>query len=134
VRIEITYRDILPAPGGRECPQSCVVGTIYYDPKNLADTGTLILIKASMPERSAPPCSTSDRRLPDDVWRYFDQHATFPHQSTADQWFDELQFESYRALGEYVGCQASGPIGEALNKTLARPEEAASLPAAVVTV
>lgn len=134
VRIEIRYQDILPAPGGRECPQSCVIGTIYYDPKNLSDTGTLILIKASMPERSAPPCSTSDRRLPDDVWRYFDQHATFPHQSTADQWFDELQFESYRALGEYIGCQASGPIGEALDKTLARPDESASLPAAVVTV
>jgi hypothetical protein len=27
----------------------------------------------------------------------------FPHESTADQWFDETQYESYRQLGEYVG-------------------------------
>jgi hypothetical protein len=45
--------------------------------------------------------------LPDDVWQYCLAHSTFPHQTTADQWFDELQFESYRALGEYLGCEAS---------------------------
>lgn len=27
----------------------------------------------------------------------------FPHQSTADQFFDEAQFEAYRCLGEHVG-------------------------------
>ena len=27
---------------------------------------------------------------------------TFPQQSTADQFFDEAQWESYRRLGEYV--------------------------------
>ena len=26
-------------------------------------------------------------------------HPTFPHESTAEQWFDEAQFESYRMLG-----------------------------------
>jgi hypothetical protein len=56
------------------------------------------------------------------VWRYYDQHQTFPHQSTADQWFDELQFESYRALGEYVGVQAAGEIDKAIEATLARAE------------
>lgn len=124
VRIEIKYRDIQPPAGSRECPQNCVSGTIYYDPNDDKDTGTLILLKASMPERSAPPCTASGQKLPDDVWYYFDQHKTFPHQSTADQWFDELQFESYRALGEYIACHASDRIGDALNKTLARPKPA----------
>jgi hypothetical protein len=135
-RIEIKFQDIQPPAGSRECPQTCVVGAIYYDPKDSTDTGTLILVKASMPERTAPPCSSSDRKLPDDVWRYFEQHVTFPHQSTADQWFDELQFESYRALGEYIGCQASGRIGDALDTTLARPKpaQAESMPATTVTV
>ena len=135
-RIEIKFQDIQPPAGGRECPQTCVVGTIYYDPKDSTDIGTLILVKASMPERSAPPCSSSDRKLPDDVWRYFEQHVTFPHQSTADQWFDELQFESYRSLGEYIGCQASGRIGDALDKALARPKpaEPERAPATAVTV
>jgi hypothetical protein len=27
----------------------------------------------------------------------------FPHQSTADQFFDEAQFEAYRCLGEHIG-------------------------------
>jgi Patatin-like phospholipase len=33
------------------------------------------------------------------VCSYAVANATFPHQSTADQWFSESQFESYRALG-----------------------------------
>ena len=30
---------------------------------------------------------------------YATAHRTFPHESTADQWFTESQFESYRSLG-----------------------------------
>jgi hypothetical protein len=52
------------------------------------------------------------------VWHYAKLHQTFPHQSTADQWFDELQFESYRALGEYIGNHAAGAIGGALSRTV----------------
>jgi len=33
-------------------------------------------------------------------WRM--EHPTFPHETTADQLFDESQFEAYRALGEHV--------------------------------
>ena len=36
---------------------------------------------------------------PVDVANYARTHASFPHQSTAEQWFDEAQFESYRMLG-----------------------------------
>ena len=133
--IEIKYQDIQPPAGSRECPKNCVIGTIYYDPNDVTDTGTLILLKAGMPVRSAPPCSSADRKLPDDVWRYSEQNPSFPHQSTADQWFDELQFESYRALGEYIGCQASGRIGDEVEKALARPKPAEpALPEAMITV
>jgi hypothetical protein len=34
-----------------------------------------------------------------DVTQYSLQNGAFPQQSTADQWFDEAQFESYRRLG-----------------------------------
>lgn len=34
-----------------------------------------------------------------DVFNYSKMHEEFPHESTADQWFDENQFESYRILG-----------------------------------
>jgi hypothetical protein len=39
---------------------------------------------------------------PGDVLEYKRSHPTFPHQSTADQFFDEPQFESYRILGSHV--------------------------------
>jgi hypothetical protein len=55
------------------------------------------------------------------VWQYAKLHPTFPHQTTADQWFDELQFESYRALGEYIGAHAAEEIGNVLGTTLAQP-------------
>jgi hypothetical protein len=40
---------------------------------------------------------------PTDVLRYHSEHASFPHETTADQWFDESQWESYRKLGEHIG-------------------------------
>jgi hypothetical protein len=36
------------------------------------------------------------------VLNYQTGHTTFPHQSTADQWFSESQFESYRRLGQHI--------------------------------
>ena len=116
-RIEIDYGSTRPSDGARESQHNCVSGTIYYDPHDPTDTGTLILIKAGMPVRGAVQ-SCTDRKLPDDVWRYCDQHSTFPHESTGDQWFDEWQFESYRALGEYIGCNAADGIRKAIDDTL----------------
>jgi hypothetical protein len=95
------------------------VGKIYYDPNNIHDAGTLIFIKASMPTREGVPGRNPvERKLPDDVWHYWKLNPTFPHQSTADQWFDELQFESYRALGEHIGRDAAREIGKALEELL----------------
>ncbi len=126
-RIEIDCSPIRPTDGGRQSGRNCVHGTIYYDPNNSDDKGTLILIKASMPMRGAAGVThhLNDRKLPDDVWRYYDQYETFPHQSTADQWFDELQFESYRALGEYIGVHAAEEIGRAIERTMDIPAAAA---------
>jgi hypothetical protein len=39
---------------------------------------------------------------PRDVLQYKKANQAFPHQSTGDQFFDEPQFESYRALGAYI--------------------------------
>ncbi len=40
---------------------------------------------------------------PADLQNYKCTHPGFPHESTADQWFDESQFESYRKLGHHIG-------------------------------
>ena len=50
------------------------------------------------------PSLTGDE--PQDVLEYNRRIPEFPHQTTADQWFDESQFESYRKLGMHVGEQA----------------------------
>ncbi len=36
-------------------------------------------------------------------------HPDFPHESTANQWFTESEFESYRQLGEYI-AEAAVPV------------------------
>jgi hypothetical protein len=39
---------------------------------------------------------------PRDVYNYARTSETFPHETTADQFYSESQFESYRALGRFV--------------------------------
>ncbi len=54
--------------------------------------GRIVYVKASLTGRE-----------PADVLQYHAEHPDFPHETTADQFFDEAQWESYRRLGEYVG-------------------------------
>jgi len=39
---------------------------------------------------------------PADVRRYHTEHPSFPNETTAEQFFDEAQWESYRRLGEHI--------------------------------
>jgi hypothetical protein len=52
--------------------------------------GSLLYIKTTL---------TRDETV--DVLEYSIREPSFPNQSTADQWFDESQFESYRKLGHH---------------------------------
>jgi hypothetical protein len=69
------------------------VGLIRYDDvDDDALAGTLIFVRSSL---------TGDE--PADVRNYAAVEPRFPHHPTLpDQWFDEVQFESYRALGEHL--------------------------------
>ncbi|HEY0060578.1 MAG TPA: patatin-like phospholipase family protein [Telluria sp.] len=51
---------------------------------------------------------------PADVLNYRKSNKDFPHQTTGDQWFDETQFESYRALGYRIGSLAFRQAAEAV--------------------
>ncbi len=66
----------------------------YPGAKSSAEYGTLILIK-----------TTYVRNLPEDLLGYKKAHPAFPDESTADQFFDEKQFEAYRVLGFHLGRQ-----------------------------
>lgn len=46
---------------------------------------------------------------PADVTQYQSVHPEFPHETTADQFFDEAQWESYRRLGQSIGEGLFGP-------------------------
>ena len=58
------------------------------------------------------PSLSKLRNEPADVLNYAIQNPTFPHQSTADQFFDESQFESFRRLGKWIGdsCLADSKV------------------------
>jgi hypothetical protein len=62
-----------------------VVGTVHYADHS---TAMLIYLKATLIEG-----------LPVELLGYRGANPTFPDQSTADQFFDEEQFEAYRELG-----------------------------------
>jgi hypothetical protein len=66
------------------------VGRIQYSALDLlAEDGILIYVKATL-------CNNETI----DVQNYAKDCPAFPHESTADQWFTEAQFESYRMLGQ----------------------------------
>ena len=68
------------------------LGTIGYGKD---ETGDLLYIKSSL---------TGDEN--EYIKAYNQKDPTFPDQSTADQFFDETQFECYRALGEHIAMGA----------------------------
>jgi len=102
VDIDIDLDRIRLELDGRWSAWHCAVGTIYYD-RLSSDTppGTFLYLKSSL---------TGDE--PADVLRYAAQHVSFPHQSTADQFFDESQFESYRALGSHIASSVLRAVAE----------------------
>jgi hypothetical protein len=97
VDIEIDLANLRPG-ADRRSEWHCAIGTIRYDrlppvkeDDPLEVPGTLLYIKSSL---------TGDE--PADILRYAAEHPAFPHESTNDQFFDESQFESYRALGYHA--------------------------------
>ena len=91
------------------------VGTINYsrehlshlgrDPEEINDPsareGIIVLIKPVLVDGVSA-----------DVRQYARQFKDFPQQSTANQWFDEAQFESYRKLGERSAHAAFAKTGK----------------------
>lgn len=75
-----------------------VIGTVTYPD---SQKGTILYIKSALTGNE-----------PQDVLAYKVAHKDFPHQSTGDQWFNESQFESYRALGRFAAESAFNHVGD----------------------
>jgi len=83
--------------GADQKGHNCAIGRIRYSAVDAdvngkkAPDGIIIYIK--------PACYGEEPR---DIYEYFKRSEAFPHESTADQFFSESQFESYRMLGAYT--------------------------------
>ncbi|TAJ93821.1 MAG: hypothetical protein EPO31_06465 [Gammaproteobacteria bacterium] len=79
---------------------------LYLKLSLLGDNNLISTLNESAYETS--PRRDDNRRFDDNAYiaQYKSRHPDFPHQSTADQFFDEQQFEAYRALGFLVGMRA----------------------------
>jgi hypothetical protein len=108
IEIDIDPRDLRLRQGSEGAAYSAehfAVGRIRYPatPQGWeASDGYLLYLKSSL---------TGDEE--EIVHQYRATHPTYPHESTADQFFNEGQFEAYRALGEHIGMRAlaSAPGG-----------------------
>ena len=95
--------DSAPAPadlGARLARAHVAVALVEYndaqavDAKGRRPRSIILIVK---------PTVTGDEPL--DVLQYAASHDTFPQEPTADQFFDEAQWESYRQLGEHIGYE-----------------------------
>jgi hypothetical protein len=104
--IPIRFPDDLKMKAGMQAANSyCAVATIDYS-----------CVDPLLPGQAKPIPGERDRRLgclvyikagitgrePADILQYAMTHDTFPHETTANQFFNEAQFESYRHLGSFV--------------------------------
>ncbi len=103
IRIELDVHPIRPRGSDLKSDWHCAVGKVRYSDVHGDGTadGILVYIKASL---------TADEDS--DIDNYRAAHHDFPHQTTGDQFFDESQFESYRALGEHIAAKVLGEKGK----------------------
>jgi len=87
--IFINVDDIRPRNDFKHTTAHHAAGVISYAD---GSEGVLLYIKASLTGGEDP-----------DILNYATNHKAFPHDTTADQAFDEDQFESYRRLGKHIG-------------------------------
>jgi hypothetical protein len=108
VEIDIDLAPLRPDERGISARQ-WAVGTIHYGDD---ETGSLLYVKSSLSGNEPAYVLDYRRRSP-----------VFPHESTADQFFNEAQFEAYRAVGydamtEALAGVIASPDGAALRQAL----------------
>ncbi len=118
IEIDIQVKDIEIDPATRLAKSHWAIGEIKYGlVDENCESGLLLYVKPSLTGNE-----------PADLLNYRNIDHNFPHQSTADQFFDETQFESYRKLGYHVGSSILGEIcGELERKMVGNGNRRAAL-------
>ncbi|HEY4165943.1 MAG TPA: hypothetical protein VGM96_04180, partial [Reyranella sp.] len=93
--IRIEFKKIEIKKRGVDKALYCALGRIYYPELSgtTREPGYVLYIK---------PGFHGNGTEPPDVSAYALANLTFPHETTADQFFSESQFESYRSLGKFI--------------------------------
>jgi len=97
IHIEINL-DALRLGDGRLTRDHWAIGRIHYPGET--ERGYLLYLKSSV---------TGDED--EVIHEYRQANPAFPHESTADQMFNEGQFEAYRSLGQHIGEQVLEHLG-----------------------
>lgn len=89
--------------------QECSNIVNFPSPKKV---GTFVYVKSSVLAPVGKPVlsdqGTEADRLKYGTYKYKIYHPDFPHESTSDQFFDEIQWESYYQLGQFIGAEVLG--------------------------
>ena len=96
VDVDIDLTMLRPDPVTGFSRSHCAVGRVRY-PDRPNQESFLIYMKNSL---------TGDE--PEPILNYKSANPAFPHESTVDQFFDDAQFESYRALGVHLAEHTFG--------------------------
>lgn len=116
VEVEVDVTRLRPDQEGDPGKAHFLIGKINYpedpdrsDPDGEASTGWLIYLKSSLIHNYFKGMHNEFHHQREDlkhepaaVQSYAIHHKDFPHETTADQFFDDDQFEAYRALGYHV--------------------------------
>jgi len=112
--IRIEFKKIEIKKRGIDKALYCALGRIYYPEVegSKREPGYVLYIKPSFRDNGTEP---------PDVCAYALANLTFPHETTADQFFSESQLESYRSLGKFI---TDTILGEPVEPDMSAPTEA----------
>ncbi|MBF0214318.1 MAG: hypothetical protein HQM00_12295 [Magnetococcales bacterium] len=106
--------------GKKFCERPYLIGTIHYPEKTIngqkspKKTGCVLYINTCL-FKEVPQCVLTYQRMNKD----------FPEQTTADQFFDEAQFEAYRELGFHAVKKMVQDLSNPKPETMPQPDPVA---------
>ncbi len=81
----------------------------FKEPRKI---GTFVYVKSSVLAPTGKPAlsekGSDDDRRKYGTYKYKIYHPDFPHEPTSDQFFDEIQWEAYFQLGQFIGADVLG--------------------------
>ncbi|MEL6863268.1 MAG: hypothetical protein AAFP19_02565 [Bacteroidota bacterium] len=85
-----------------------IIRSIDKRVRNQLKVGTLVYVKSSIVAPEKKLIIEDKESLEYKTYKYKVYHPNFPHEPTSDQFFDEVQWESYYRLGQFMGAEVLG--------------------------